>query len=106
MNIVVIRGTIRGEPLRSKIPAQVRVHVRADDSPELVPVVWPCPELTVRDGQRVLVVGYVHHWRTAPNRAEVVAKRILPADQAAAVRGALARVIEQLALPAGERVGA
>ena len=106
VNVAVVCGTISSEPRVRLLPSggtvtNIEVTTALDDGRTSVPVVVHDATVTVTEGDLVVVTGHVarRFFRAGgatQSRTELVARRVLKASRGAAVRRALAEVVERL----------
>ncbi len=113
-NIVVLRGTVRGEPVIRVLPSggvvvqfdvSTPVTSRGTVSNTSVPVAWADPSSASRaclvDGNQLVVVGSVQRrfFRTGgatQSRTEVVVESVIPARRRKQVDAVLDAVLDRL----------
>lgn len=105
MNLTIVAGVVRGEPVLHDLPGgeeATSFDVQTGESPrELVPVTrfGTCE---VRDGDEVVVIGRTRKrfWRAGERsqaRTDVVAEIVIPQRQRARVRKAVAAACDEVA---------
>jgi single-strand DNA-binding protein len=113
-NVVVLRGSLVGDPHRRELPSgsvvvQFDVTTRDDAGTQSVPVAWfepPSTGVPVEPGGELIVVGAVRRrfFRTGgvtQSRTEVVAERVVAASRSRTVQRLLETTARTLERPIG-----
>lgn len=113
-NLVVLRGTLSGQPRHRTLPSgtelmQLDVTTPHPDGARSVPLAWFDPPATAIDqldrGTEVVIVGHVHRrffqaGGVTQSRTEVVVERLARGSRRRDIERLLAVVVERLAADA------
>ncbi len=105
INLVVVRGSVRAEPVHRETPTGTVVQFDVGTSDGSVPVAWseptPAAIAPISEGVEVLIVGAVRRrffrvGGATQSRTEVVPTQVIPVRRNRQVRRAIEGVIESL----------